>query len=166
MITSSNRNIFRATGPLRGEFTGHRWIPRTKASEALMFSLIYARISPWVNNRESSNLRRHRAHYDVIVMNNMKTTHTVLYFFVFIVVLVVLDSSGFRVTLVTLVKSYESPNVNETTLTNVYSHPMNPLLCHRYLICFTNSLFRLTLKTWIPRHYWSFFIGILGPVSI
>ena len=30
MVTSSNGNIFRATGPLCGEFTGHRWIPHTK----------------------------------------------------------------------------------------------------------------------------------------
>ena len=28
MVTSSNGNIFRVTGPLCGEFTGHRWIPR------------------------------------------------------------------------------------------------------------------------------------------
>ena len=34
MMMSSNRNIFRLTGHLRGEFTGHRWIPRTKASDA------------------------------------------------------------------------------------------------------------------------------------
>ena len=34
MMTSSNGNIFRATGPLCGEFTGYRWIPRTKASDA------------------------------------------------------------------------------------------------------------------------------------
>ena len=34
MMTSSNGNIFRDTGLLCGEFTGHRWIPRTKASEA------------------------------------------------------------------------------------------------------------------------------------
>ena len=27
MVTSSNGNIFRVTGPLCGEFTGHRWIP-------------------------------------------------------------------------------------------------------------------------------------------
>ena len=32
--TSWNRNVFRVTGPLCGEFTGHRWIPRTKASDA------------------------------------------------------------------------------------------------------------------------------------
>ena len=34
---------------------------------ALMFSLICARINSWVNNREARDLRRHRAHYDVIV---------------------------------------------------------------------------------------------------
>ena len=34
MITSSNGNIFRVTGPLCGEFTGHRWIPLTKANDA------------------------------------------------------------------------------------------------------------------------------------
>ena len=27
-------NIFRITGPLWGEFTGHRWIPLTKAIDA------------------------------------------------------------------------------------------------------------------------------------
>ena len=34
MMTSSNGNIFRVTGHLCGEFTGLRWIPRTKASDA------------------------------------------------------------------------------------------------------------------------------------
>ena len=34
MMTSSNGNIFRVIGPLGGEFTGHWWIPRTKASDA------------------------------------------------------------------------------------------------------------------------------------
>ena len=35
---------------------------------ALMFSLICAGINGWVNNREAGDLRRHRHHYDVIVM--------------------------------------------------------------------------------------------------
>ena len=35
---------------------------------ALMFSLIYAWINDWVNNREAGDLRRHRGHYDVNVM--------------------------------------------------------------------------------------------------
>ena len=34
MVTSWNGNIFRVTGHLYGEFTGHWWIPRTKASDA------------------------------------------------------------------------------------------------------------------------------------
>ena len=35
---------------------------------ALMFSLICDWINGWVNNSEAGDLRRHRAHYDVIVM--------------------------------------------------------------------------------------------------
>ena len=35
---------------------------------SLMFSLIYSWIKDWVNNREAGDLRRHRDHYDVIVM--------------------------------------------------------------------------------------------------
>ena len=35
---------------------------------ALMFSLPWVWISGWVNNREAGDLRRHRAHYDVTVM--------------------------------------------------------------------------------------------------
>ena len=35
---------------------------------ALVFSLICARINDWVNYREAGDLRRHRDHYDVIVM--------------------------------------------------------------------------------------------------
>ena len=35
---------------------------------AFMFTLICARINGWVNTREAGDLRRYRAHYDVIVM--------------------------------------------------------------------------------------------------
>ena len=35
---------------------------------ALMFTLICARINGWANNREAGDLRRHRAHFDVIIM--------------------------------------------------------------------------------------------------
>ena len=38
---------------------------------ALMFSFICARIHDWVNNGEAGDLRRHRAHYDVIVMTSI-----------------------------------------------------------------------------------------------
>ena len=71
MMTSSNGNIFRLTGQLCREYTVYRWIPRTKASdtELLVFSLVCAWINGGVNNREAGDLRRHRAHYDVIVMH-------------------------------------------------------------------------------------------------
>ena len=70
MMTSSNGNIFRVTGPLCGEFTGHLWIPLTKASDAELRCFLCSSpwINGWLNNREAGDLRRHRAHYDVIVM--------------------------------------------------------------------------------------------------
>ena len=70
MMTSSNGDIFRVTGLLCGEFTGLRWIPLTKASDAELwcFFFICARINGWVNNGEADDLRRYRAHYDVTVM--------------------------------------------------------------------------------------------------
>ena len=66
MMTSSN--FFRVTGPLCGEFTGHRWIPLTKGQwhGALMFSLICAlnkRLSKqswgWWFGTPSGSLWRH-----------------------------------------------------------------------------------------------------------
>ena len=68
MMTSSNGNIFRVTGPF-GEFTVHRWILLTKASKRSFDVFIDLRIdNGWVNNGEAGDLRRHRAHYDVIIM--------------------------------------------------------------------------------------------------
>ena len=40
MMTSSNGSIFRVTGHLCGEFTGPRWIPHTKASDAELRCLL------------------------------------------------------------------------------------------------------------------------------
>ena len=37
-----NWNIFRVTGPWRGEFTGHRWIPRTKASDTELWCFLWS----------------------------------------------------------------------------------------------------------------------------
>ena len=69
MMTSSNGNIFGVTGLLCGEFTGPRWIPRTKASDAELWCFFDLRwIRGLVNNREAGDLRRHQAHYDVIVI--------------------------------------------------------------------------------------------------
>ena len=67
MMTSSNENIFRVTGHLCGEFTGPRWIPRTKASDAELWCFRWS-TPGWANNGEAGDLKRHRAHYDVIIM--------------------------------------------------------------------------------------------------
>ena len=45
---------------------------------ALMFSLICAWINDWVNNREGGDLRRHRAHHDVIVMSTVQFTYNTI----------------------------------------------------------------------------------------
>ena len=70
-MTSSNGKIFRVTGPLCGEFTGHRWIPLTKASDAELWCFLWSApwINGWVNNREAGDLRRQHAHCDVIVIS-------------------------------------------------------------------------------------------------
>ena len=60
---------FRVTGPLCGEFTGHRWIPGTKASDAELWCFPWS--APWigwVNNLEAGDLRPQHAQYDFIVM--------------------------------------------------------------------------------------------------
>ena len=61
---------FRVPCHLCREFAGHRWIPRTKASDAWLwlFFFICAWMNGWVNNREAVDLRRHRTHYDVAIM--------------------------------------------------------------------------------------------------
>ena len=67
-MTSSNGNIFSVTGHLCGEFTGHRWIPHTKASDAELWCFLRSAINGWVNNGEAGDLRRHRAHYDLMYL--------------------------------------------------------------------------------------------------
>ena len=76
MMTSSNGNFFRVTGPLCGEFAGHRWIPPNKGQwrGALTFPLIWAWLNGCVNNRKAGDLRRHRAHYDVTVVMTWQGT--------------------------------------------------------------------------------------------
>ena len=74
-MTSSNVNIFRVTG----HFTGNLPVPGEFPNKgqwrgALMFTLICARINGWVNNGEAGELRRHRTHYDVIVLWRCVTT--------------------------------------------------------------------------------------------
>ena len=66
MMTSSSGNIFHVTGPLCGEFTGHWWIPHTKASDTELwcFILICSRTNSSANNRDAGDLRGQCIHYD------------------------------------------------------------------------------------------------------
>ena len=68
MMTSSNGNIFRVTGHLCREFTGHRSPHKGQWCGALMFSLICVWINGWVNIHGVGDLRRYRGHYDVNVI--------------------------------------------------------------------------------------------------
>ena len=48
MMTSSNENIFRVIGHLWGEFTGLRWIPLTKASDAELWCFFWSALEQTV----------------------------------------------------------------------------------------------------------------------
>ena len=54
MMTSPNGTIFHVTGPLCGEFTGHRWIPLTKASDAELSCFLWSvpEKTGWANHRD------------------------------------------------------------------------------------------------------------------
>ena len=72
--------ICAGNSPVPGEFPAQRPVTRSFPQSpvnsphkgqwrgALIFSLICVWINGWVNNREAGDLRRHRAHYDVVVM--------------------------------------------------------------------------------------------------
>ena len=48
MMTLSNGNIFRVTGPLCGEFAGHRGIALTKASDAELWCFLWSALEQTV----------------------------------------------------------------------------------------------------------------------
>ena len=55
--------ICAGNSPVPGEF-----LNKGQWRGTLMFSSICVWINGWVNIREADNLRRYRAHYDIIVM--------------------------------------------------------------------------------------------------
>ena len=61
---SSLLAFWAGNSPVTGAFPAQRPVTRS-----LIFSLIWAWINDWVNNREAGDLRRHRGHYDVTIMN-------------------------------------------------------------------------------------------------
>ena len=58
--------------PFCGEFTGHRWILLTKASDAELWYFLWSApaTNGWVNNRSTCDLRRHRTQHDIIAMDS------------------------------------------------------------------------------------------------
>ena len=68
MMTSSNGNIFRITGPLWGKSTLRDGYPLTKASGAELW-FFCAWTNSWANDRDAGDLRRHRAYHDVTLMS-------------------------------------------------------------------------------------------------
>ena len=70
MMTSSNGNIFRVIGHLCGEFTGLGEFPAqrpvTRCFDVFLDQRLNKRLK---NNGEVGDLRRHRTHYDVTVIN-------------------------------------------------------------------------------------------------
>ena len=63
-MTSLNGNLFCVTSPLWGVDFSHKG----KWREALMFSLICSWRNSWASNRDVGDLKRHRAPYDVTIM--------------------------------------------------------------------------------------------------
>ena len=65
--------ICAGNSPVTGEFPAQR--PVTRSFDAFCELCL---INDWVNNGEGGDLRRHRAHYDVIVMvaSNIQTPET------------------------------------------------------------------------------------------
>ena len=70
MMTSSNGNIFRVTGPLCGAVTGEFPSLRPVTWSFDVFHDLRL-INVRVNNREAGDLRHHRAHYDVDHCNDI-----------------------------------------------------------------------------------------------
>ena len=72
MMTSSNGNIFCVTGPLCGEFTGHQWIPNTKASDAQLWCFL------WIEYLSSTTEMQHvitELYRFKLVLNAFNNTH-------------------------------------------------------------------------------------------
>ena len=73
MMTSSNGNITRVTGLLRGKFIGRRWLPLAKTSDTELWCFLWSTPEQTVEQTIADDLRRHRAHYDVNVMIDLNS---------------------------------------------------------------------------------------------
>ena len=80
---------------------------------ALMFSLICERINSWVNNGEAGGLRRHRGHYDVIVMITLILYCTHLFVCILYYSDVIMSVMGSQITIVSSVYSTVCSGVDQ-----------------------------------------------------
>ena len=81
MMTSSNGNIFRVTGPLCGEFTGPGEFPTQRPVTRSFDVFCELRLNKRLGKqREAGDLRRHRCHYDVIVMKYVHNFSVIIFF--------------------------------------------------------------------------------------
>ena len=84
MMTSSNGNIYRVTGPLCGNSPITREFPSQRPvmqSFNVLFDL-HLKKNGWVNNWDAGGLRRHCAHYDVTIMAFITQTDTRCSFYI------------------------------------------------------------------------------------
>ena len=76
MAMSSNGTIFRVTGSLWGESTGHQWIPLTKASDMELWCFLWSTPEQTVEQTIKmlviwdaiALIQKFKIHYDVTVM--------------------------------------------------------------------------------------------------
>ena len=52
MMTSSNGNLFRVTGPLWWDFTGHRWIPPQRPVTRSVHVFFDLKLNKWLNKHK------------------------------------------------------------------------------------------------------------------
>ena len=73
MMPSSNGNIFRVTGPLWGESTGHQWIPLTKASDMELWCFLWSDL--WQTlNLEKMPIAHPHASYAMSIVSILEKT--------------------------------------------------------------------------------------------
>ena len=73
MMTSSNGNVFRVTGPLWGESTGPGGFPSQRPVTRSFDVFLDLRLNNgWAYTQDAGDLRCHRSHYDVNVMHSQQ----------------------------------------------------------------------------------------------
>ena len=102
MMTSSNGNIFRVTGPLCGEFTGHRRIPSQRPVTRIFDVFFHLPLNKWLSKHprrrwfqtQSGSIWRHcnvmvdnlPVHYNDVIMSTIAyqiTSLTIVYLTVY-----------------------------------------------------------------------------------